>query len=306
MSSPNQQLIEELQVILDEAKMSNTANDRFRIKSYKDAIEKIKAVTHKINNDSEIPLAKTSKIYAKVKEFIEKGQIHQSQKILAESEGLIDIYRDLQKIAEIGPAKAKLLVEDYGIRSIEQLAQNIDLLNDKQKIGFKYWKTDQLRIPRDEILKHKKICCSLESLRDVEDFEKFDIIGLAGSMSCDVASDHPAWHLMSDRSQHVGEVSHSKDGKTWTTCFGPTDSRALVIDGLFIGVNVNKALETGLLFNELFGFHHYDITFSLEANKLKIKTGVFPLSVVHFGTGSSMNTDDWRESAKKFKNLLTL
>ena len=137
-------------------------------------------------------------------------------------------------------------------------------------------------------------------------FEKFDIIGLAGSMSCDVASDHPAWHLMSDRSQHVGEVSHSKDGKTWTTCFGPTDSRALVIDGLFIGVNVNKALETGLLFNELFGFHHYDITFSLEANKLKIKTGVFPLSVVHFGTGSSMNTDDWRESAKKFKNLLTL
>lgn len=177
MSSPNQQLIEELQVILDEAKMSNTANDRFRIKSYKDAIEKIKAVTHKINNDSEIPLAKTSKIYAKVKEFIEKGQIHQSQKILAESEGLIDIYRDLQKIAEIGPAKAKLLVEDYGIRSIEQLAQNIDLLNDKQKVGFKYWKTDQLRIPRDEILKHKKLYDATISLLD--DFEKltFTITG---------------------------------------------------------------------------------------------------------------------------------
>ena len=79
MTSPNQLLIEELQVILDEAKMSNTANDRFRIKSYKDAIEKIKGVSTKINNESEIPLTKTSKIYAKVKEFIDKGQIHQSQ-----------------------------------------------------------------------------------------------------------------------------------------------------------------------------------------------------------------------------------
>lgn len=157
MSSPNQLLIDELQVILDEAKMSNTANDRFRIKSYKDAIEKIKAVGHKITKETDIPLAKTSKIFAKVKEFIEKGQIEQSQKILAESEGLIDIYRELQKIAEIGPAKAKLLVEDYGIRSIEQLSQNLDLLNDKQRIGFKYWKTDQLRIPREEILKHQKL-----------------------------------------------------------------------------------------------------------------------------------------------------
>ena len=72
MASPNKELIDELQVILDQAKLSNLANDRFRIKSYRDAIDKIKGVTFKITIDSEIPLAKTSKIYAKVKEFIEK------------------------------------------------------------------------------------------------------------------------------------------------------------------------------------------------------------------------------------------
>ena len=136
MASPNKELIDELQVILDQAKLSNLANDRFRIKSYRDAIDKIKGVTFKITIDSEIPLAKTSKIYAKVKEFIEKGQIHQSQKILTESEGLIDIYRDLQKIAEVGPAKAKLLVEEYGIRTIEQLSENINLLNGGFQITF--------------------------------------------------------------------------------------------------------------------------------------------------------------------------
>jgi DNA polymerase beta len=127
------------------------------VKSYKDAIEKIKGVPTKITQESQIPLTKTSKIYAKVKEFIEKGEIHQTQKILADSEGLIDLYRQLQKIAEVGPAKAKDLIEEHGIRSIEDLEKNLDLLNDKQRIGFKYWKTDQLRIPRAEILKHQKV-----------------------------------------------------------------------------------------------------------------------------------------------------
>jgi len=177
MSSPNKELIEELQVILDQAKLTNNATDRFRIKSYRDAIEKIKSLNFKITVDSEIPLAKTSKIYAKVKEFIEKGQIHQTQKILTESEGLIDIYRDLQKIAEVGPAKAKLLVEEYGIRTMEQLAENINLLNDKQKIGFKYWKTDQIRIPRQEILKHKKLYeASIKLLNGLENLS-FTITG---------------------------------------------------------------------------------------------------------------------------------
>jgi len=157
MASINKELIDELQVLLDSAKFSTDKNNRFRVKSYKDAIEKIKGVGFKITDESHIPLAPSSKIYAKVKEFIDKGHIHQSQKILADSEELIDLYRQIQKIAEVGPAKAKQLIEDHGIRSMEDLALNLDLLNDKQKIGFKYWETDQLRIPRDEIIKHKQL-----------------------------------------------------------------------------------------------------------------------------------------------------
>ena len=132
-------------------------------------------------------------------------------------------------------------------------------------------------------------------------FEKFDIIGLAGATSCDLSSEHPAWHMIAPSEHYVGEVAHSKDGRVWTTVFGPTDSRALVIDSLFMGVNVNKALEKGLKFDERFDFHHLDIDFSLEANRLKIKTGVFPLSVTHFGLGDSMNTDSWKKSSIIFK-----
>ena len=156
-NSPNKDLIIELQVLLDEAKFGSDPNDKFRVKSYKSAIEKISLMSTKITIESDIPLTKGGKIYLKIKEFIEKGHIDKTREILATNENIIDIYRDLQKITEVGPVKAKELVENHGIRSIDELTNRQDLLNDKQKIGLKYWKTDLLRIPRNEIKKHEKI-----------------------------------------------------------------------------------------------------------------------------------------------------
>lgn len=135
-------------------------------------------------------------------------------------------------------------------------------------------------------------------------FENYDIVGLAGSKSCNLKADMTAWHLMSNsREDFVGEVSHSKDKKVWTTVFGPTESRALILDGLFLAVNVKKLLETNTKFDENFNFHHYDISFCLNANKNKLKMGVYPIKVTHFGMGDSMLSDDWNKSAKVFKKL---
>jgi hypothetical protein len=131
-------------------------------------------------------------------------------------------------------------------------------------------------------------------------FEKYDIVGLAGSKKCDL-SRPSAWHLMSDREDHCGEVAHSHQKQVWTTCFGPTDSRVLVMDGLFIAVNVKKLMDTGTKFDERFNFHHYDITFCLRANKNKLKMGVMPIRVIHFGLGDSMNTLEWQKSAELFR-----
>jgi hypothetical protein len=135
-------------------------------------------------------------------------------------------------------------------------------------------------------------------------FEQYDIIGLAGAKTCNVNSDICAWHLMSNQVNYVGEVAHySKDKRVWTTVFGPSDSRALILDGLFIGVNVEKALEKQLKWDENFEFHHYDISFCLRANNLKIKAGVFPLRAVHYGLGDSMLSDEWKKSNQLFKSL---
>jgi len=133
-------------------------------------------------------------------------------------------------------------------------------------------------------------------------FEKYDIVGLAGAKKIDL-SKPPAWHLMSDRQDHVGEVAHCRDKKVWTTVFGPTESRVLVMDGLFIAVDINKLLDNNVKFDERFDFHLYDITFCLRANQNKLKMGVTPIRVVHFGLGDSLNDASWAINANKFKQL---
>ena len=132
-------------------------------------------------------------------------------------------------------------------------------------------------------------------------FENFDIVGLAGAKQCDLNAPMMAWHLMAPRESFVGEVAHSKDGINWTTVFGQTPSRALVIDGLFIAVNVDRLLDTNTRFDEDFDFHHYDLSFCLTANQNKLKIGVYPIRVVHFGLGDSMNSLEWSANADKFK-----
>ena len=132
-------------------------------------------------------------------------------------------------------------------------------------------------------------------------FGRFSIVGLAGSKTCDPNALYAAWHLMAPRTDFVGEVTHSNGDYVWTNVFGPSDGRALVVDGLFIAVNVADALKNNLKFDEQFKFHHYDIDFCLSANQKKVKVGVEPVRVVHFGLGNSMNSEEWDNSNILFK-----
>lgn len=166
----NKKLLEQLETLQNKAKLSKDTVDKFRAKSYKDAIDKIKVLPFDITEESQIPLTKTSKIYAKVKQFIENGTIEGVDELSASQ----NVYRELIKVAEIGPSKAKDLIENHGIKSLEDLGKNLDLLNEKQKIGYKYWKTDCLRIPREEILAHREIY--LDIARNIPNFD-FEITG---------------------------------------------------------------------------------------------------------------------------------
>lgn len=128
----------------------------------------------------------------------------------------------------------------------------------------------------------------------------YTITGLAGAKSFNKQSGKLAWHLSAPPSDYVGEVSHvNQEGKIWTSVFGPTNSRALVVDGLFISCKVNEM--NGLEFDENFNFHFYDIAFCLKANEKKVKCGVLPIHVIHHGLGDSMLSADWEATSIKFK-----
>jgi GT2 family glycosyltransferase len=129
----------------------------------------------------------------------------------------------------------------------------------------------------------------------------YSITGLAGAKSFNKQSEKQAWHLSAPREDHVGEVAHINLENIWTTVFGPTRSRALTIDGLFIACKVKDLAEKGLTFDENFNFHFYDIAFCLRANEKKVACGVLPIRVIHHGLGDSMLTPDWEEANKKFK-----
>ena len=136
--------------------------------------------------------------------------------------------------------------------------------------------------------------------------KQFDIIGLAGTLYPRIEAP-VLWHRMADRKHWRGIVNHPHDGDVnviQSTGFGPTPSRVAIIDGLFMAVNLKRALETGWKFNESFSFHHYDISSCLDANMKFLKIGVVPINVIHQSPGlTNYNSLEFQNSQNKFLEL---
>ena len=139
----------------------------------------------------------------------------------------------------------------------------------------------------------------------------WDITGLAGSAQFQI-QDKNLWHVCAPRESFSGSVTHPlamQEGnqikvdpsRRLSTLFGPWPQRCLILDGLFLAVNVEKALEVDFKFDERHKFHHYDISSCLLANEKKLKMGTYPIFVVHHGLGNSYMTPDWEASNEEFK-----
>jgi len=125
--------------------------------------------------------------------------------------------------------------------------------------------------------------------------EKYDIVGLAGGS--EAALRPPTlWHIMCPKETHRGDVYHiDGTGKnTFKTHFGK-NGRVLILDGLFLAFNPKKIYEAGISFDETCPakFHFYDIDFSLQCNKAKLKLGTTNINVVHASPGLKSFTEEW-------------
>lgn len=130
----------------------------------------------------------------------------------------------------------------------------------------------------------------------------FDIVGLAGCLN-PIIKPHNLWHIMADRKDLRGQVAHpaGAPGQIMTTPFGPTPSRVTMIDGLFMAVRTASVKNTEWKFNENYTFHHYDLASCIDANRHKLKIGVYPIHVVHSSPGlKSLEDTVWKNSNECF------
>lgn len=105
----------------------------------------------------------------KLKSIIEQGYTEATKDIIEKSKVQDQDYKIIEHLMEImaiGPVKARELVENHGIKSVEHLREHEDLLNEKQKLGLKYHEHFIARIPREEMIKHKETISAIISSID--------------------------------------------------------------------------------------------------------------------------------------------
>lgn len=138
----------------------------------------------------------------------------------------------------------------------------------------------------------------------------WDITGLAGGKDYSIKEPY-LWHICCPREKLSGSVSHpvwyQENGnivkvakEQITSVYGPWPRRCTVIDGLFMAVDIEKALEKNFKFDEDFNFHFYDISSCLIANKCKMTVGTYPIHVLHQGLGDSALSENWKFECAKF------
>ena len=144
----------------------DTANKEvFSVRAYAKVIAQLKTHDKPITSYEDLKGIKGigAKMEKKIKEILETGVLESAQK--AKELYNIDALEALQNIYGVGPAAASALVKQ-GITSIEQLREaikeNPKLLNDKQKIGLKYYEDLLERIPHNEMEEHYKIILDLK------------------------------------------------------------------------------------------------------------------------------------------------
>ena len=140
----------------------------------------------------------------------------------------------------------------------------------------------------------------------------YDVFGVAGGFGgLEITPEKPAlWHLISKK--HAGFAGHYDEAsidkrnpytKCWVTTFGLSPQPVTLIDGAFLGVNVERVLDSGVRFDEECPakFHFYDLLFCINAKRKGLKLGVFPFNTFHQSPGLKSFTDEFVKGDQYFK-----
>jgi len=144
----------------------------FRARAYQKAQESIMTYPDVITNTEQLKGLPGigSTILSKLNEFVNTGTLAVLER---ERQNPINV---LTNVYGVGPKKAKDLI-DKGITTIAQLKENLNLLNENQKIGVEYYDQINAKIPRAEIDEYNTMFREQLEKSNAPKGTKFEIVG---------------------------------------------------------------------------------------------------------------------------------
>jgi hypothetical protein len=91
-----------------------------------------------------------------------------------------------------------------------------------------------------------------------------------------------AW-FSGHREMWSGHVFHKLPTKLHHTIYGPVPRRCVVLDGVFLAVDLRQL--NGVRFDPRFSFHFYDLDFCLTALRAGLKLSTIEIGITHYSGG---------------------
>lgn len=169
----NQEIIKNLKIIAEYERLNKNP---FGAKAYDKVIDNIELYDKEIETPDDLKNIKGvgKGIGEKLTEFLTTGKITLVSDILKDEKYILG--QKLLGVYGIGPAKVDDLLNNLKITSFEQIKEDSHiLLNDKQRIGMKYYDDLQMRIPIAEGKQHFKFI--KEAIKHIDKDATFEIVG---------------------------------------------------------------------------------------------------------------------------------
>ena len=133
-------------------------------------------------------------------------------------------------------------------------------------------------------------------------FSNAHVVGLAGADLVNLKDGANGWwHI--DRKHQSSCVLHThKDSRVETPIFPPVTQqlvKCMVMDGLFLGCNVQALKEKQVWFDEQFTFDGYDFDFCLNAREKGLVLMTWAIMVTHCSLGESALEGNFKEVGER-------
>jgi DNA polymerase/3'-5' exonuclease PolX len=136
-------------------KLARDEKEKFKVIAYSKVLKQLAEHNDPIHSMDDLKDIKGigKGIKNKLAEIFETGKLARADVFDPTMEALVDMFSEVMCI---GPVKARELVYEHKLKTIDELNARPDLLNDKQKIGLKYYDDFKERIPRKEMDVHNE------------------------------------------------------------------------------------------------------------------------------------------------------